>query len=337
MAGIVSFAHYIPENVITANEMSRLSGVPSWVIKEKQGWIKKHVSKPEEQVTDMAVKASRKALKEASEKLPGFSPESIDAVIYVGSDWKDYGVWMAATKIQYEIGAINAFAFDIAAMCVGFVLGLAIAKVFINSGMVRNVLLVSASKESYLFNPKDPSTFWLSDFADAGAAMVVSREYNHNIILGSRFYSDGSFYKSVVVEEFGTVMAKDSWRNLRRPYFKTLMDKNELKKRLEPKSLESFVKVIKGAVEDSGLTLKDVDLVILNHMKRSFHNRILKALGLPPERGIYLEEYGHSQSADQVIGLSIALERKLIDKGSIIVLASGGTGFLWGATVVRWG
>jgi 3-oxoacyl-[acyl-carrier-protein] synthase-3 len=335
LVGIVSYGIYFPNNIITSKDVSKLSNIPAEIIEDKQGWKIKRVSDHDEMPSDMAIKAAYNAL-DHSRSL-GIGPKDINAIIYLGSEFKDYGVWMMSTKIQNDLGIEEAFAFDLTAMCVGYVLGLAIAKRI--TDLARNILLVASSKESYLVNYKDPNTTWINDFADGASAVVLSRDYNKNVILESSFISDGRFWGSIVVKSLGAYIFKEDKDpvHINRPYFESLIDKDFLKKELTLASKRNFVRVIKEAVEKSGFTIRDIDLLILNHMKRSFHYEIVKELGLEPQKTVYLEEYGHTQSSDMIIGIDLGIKRGLIKEGSLIVLASGGTGFLWGATVVRWG
>ena len=336
MVGIVSYGLYLPENIVTSHDVSKLSGIPVDIIEEKQGWRRKRISDPGEMPSDMAIKAVYNAL-DASRSF-SIGPENIDAIIYVGSEFKDYGVWLISTKIQEALGLTNAFAFDIVAMCAGYPVGLTLAKRL--SDLAENIILVASSKESYLVNYKDPNTSWIFDFADGASAVILSKDYTRNIVLESSFVADGRFWGAAVVRSMGAYIFKkgNDLEVIYKPFFESLIDKDVLKKDLTIVSKKNFVKVIKEAVERSGYTVKDIDLLILNHMKRSFHYEIVKELGLELEKAPYLlEDYGHTQSSDMVIGLDIAIKRGLIKDGSLIVLASGGTGFIWGATVVRWG
>ena len=333
VAGIVSYGLYLPSRLVTAKEASKSSGIPLDVITGKQGWKKKRISERSEMPTEMAVKAALRALQKSRSEA-GIGPDDIDAVLYVGSEFKDYGIWMAATKIQYDLGISRGFAFDVTAMCVGMVLGLALAKRM--KGMAENILLVAASKESYLVNEKDKETTWLLNFADGASATIVSNKYDKNLILESSFISDGRFYGAVVVKDFGAIRLTEEGYSAR-PRFESIIGKDFLKRELGPRSREAFNKVIREAVELSGYSVRDIDLLVVNHMKRSFHSKLIEDLGINPERAPYLEEFGHTQSSDMIIGLDLGLKKGLVSDGSIIVFASGGTGFLWGATVLRWG
>jgi len=335
MVGIVSYGLYLPDHLVTSHDISKISGIPIEIIEKKQGWRVKRISSPDEMPSEMAIKAIYNALD--SSRGAGIGPKDINAIIYIGSEFKDYGVWMISTRIQEALGLTDVFAFDITAMCAGYPVGLAIAKRM--SDLANNIALVASSKESYLVNYKDPNTSWVYDFADGASAIIVSKNYNRNVVLESSFITDGRFWGALVVRSLGAAIFRDEEEieTLKRPFFESLMDKDTLKRDLTLASKKNFVKVIKEAVERSGYNIKDIDLLILNHMKRSFHNELIKELGLDPSRALYLEDYGHMQSSDMVIGLDLGIKKGLMKEGSIVVLASGGTGFIWGATVVRWG
>jgi len=110
-----------------------------------------------------------------------------------------------------------------------------------------------------------------------------------------------------------------------------------MSERLGETSLTNFVRVIREAVEKSSATLRDVVFCGLVHMKRSFYHEILTELGLRPEQSVYLEDYGHVQSVDQVLCLELGLAQGKIHPGDLIVLAGAGTGYTWSAVTVRWG
>jgi 3-oxoacyl-[acyl-carrier-protein] synthase III len=107
--------------------------------------------------------------------------------------------------------------------------------------------------------------------------------------------------------------------------------------RLGETSLQNFVRVIGEAVEQSGASLADVRFLGITHMKRSFYLEILEAIGLTPEQSVYLEDYGHVQSADQALALELGLAAGKIQPGDLVVLAGAGTGYTWSAVALRWG
>lgn len=334
--GIVSYGIYIPERVVKAKDISKIFNIPENVVIEKQGLKEKHVSSEEEMPSDMALKAARIAIDKAMKS--GIDKNEIGAILYIGSQWKDYNVWLMSTYLQENLGLSRAYSLDISAMCAGMVTGLYIAKsILLSDENMRAILLVGASKESYIVNPENQKTTWMDDFADAGVAAVVSKNFDKNQILNSDFLTDGSLWAGTLLITGGAkVLYDEKYCVSKRPYLESLLSKEEFKQKMENVSLKNFKNVILNAISKSGLKTDDISMVFVNHMKPSFHSELLKSIGLKAENSIYLDKFGHSQSADQFIALDIALKEKIFEKGNI-VFAAAGTGYVWSATVIRWG
>lgn len=334
--GIVSFGLYIPERYLNYEQIGKKFDIPPEVVLNKQGLRGKHVSETNEMPSDMAFYAASEAVKEYTDS--GFSKDDIGVIIYVGSQWKDYNLWLISTHLQEKLGLKHAYSFDSSAMCAGMVMGLNLAKgILMANKELKAVLLVGASKESHIVNPGDKATSWMDDFADAGVAAIVRRDVDRNIILQSDFFTDGSLSEAALIVPGGArnPLFRD-YCITGRPYIQSLVSKEEFKRKMEAESLANFRNVIERSVNKSGLNVSDIQLVFLNHMKPSFHKNLLESLGLEDGRSIYLEEFGHSQSADQFIGLKIALEARKLVSGNI-VFAAAGTGYVWGSTVIKWG
>jgi 3-oxoacyl-[acyl-carrier-protein] synthase III len=114
-------------------------------------------------------------------------------------------------------------------------------------------------------------------------------------------------------------------------------DPEGMKKRLEQKSMDHFLKVVRESLYRSGYEEEDVSYVAMLHMKKSAHRYVLKELGLTDEQSIYLEEYGHIGQFDQILSLELAEERGKLKEGDVVVLVSAGIGYAWGATTIVWG
>lgn len=334
--GVASFGLYLPKATVSNEEIGNEFQIPPDIVLNKQGLKRKHISSSSEMPSDMGFYAANEAIQKFVEA--GYSKNDIGALMYIGSQWKDYNLWLISTNLQERLGLRNAYSFDVSAMCAGMVMGLNLAKGMLMANKnIRSVLLVGASKESFIVNPKNRSTSWMDDFADAGVAAIVSRDAKGNKIMESEFLTDGSLSQAALIVPGGAKVP--SFRNYceaDRPYIESLISKDEFKKKMEAVSLNNFKKVIEKSVEKSGITMSEVKMVFLNHMKPSFHRSLLDSLGIGPDRSVYLEEYGHSQSADQFIGLNVALEEGKFERG-YIVLAAAGTGYVWGSTVIKWG
>jgi 3-oxoacyl-[acyl-carrier-protein] synthase III len=334
--GIVSYGLYLPRRRVSAQTIAHRFHIPESVVVEKQGFRGKRVSAPLEMPSAMAFFAARSALSKA--RAQGIDPVDIGLVAWCGSQWKDYHVWLASAHLQYRLHLPKAFAFDLSAMCSGSVFGLSLAKRFlVAEDDLRAILLVGASKESYLVRPSDTQTRWMDNFADGGWAVVVARDQSKNRILGSDFLSDGSIALMTAERNGGARFpTSTAYARAGQAYLEGLMDEAKFRRIIDRVSLTNFETVIRRSIEKSGLRPDDIQLLILNHMKRSFHRAVLEHVEVDASRSFYLEEFGHTQSADQFLALDQALRRRQFSTGPV-VMAAAGAGYVWGSTVVHWG
>jgi 3-oxoacyl-[acyl-carrier-protein] synthase III len=333
---VVAYGLHLPRRRVSSREIARQFRIPEEVVREKQGIRSKRVSAPREMPSAMALSAARSAVAKAREN--GIDPADIGLVVWCGSQWKDYHVWLASAFLQDRLRLPKAFAFDLSSMCTGSVFGLSLARKFLSADQdLRAVLLVGASKESNLVRASDPRSRWMDNFADGGFATVVARDQSKNLILGSDFLSDGSLALGVLEKNGGARFpGSAAYAHAGRAYLESLMDDDKFRRRIERVSLGNFEMVIRRSIEKSGLRPEEVRLVLLNHMKRSFHRAVLERVGGDVTRSVYLEEFGHTQSADQFLALDQALQRGQFTAGPV-VMAAAGAGYVWGSTVVSWG
>ncbi len=331
--GIAGTGVYIPPQVITGEEIAARTGLPEFVVLEKMGIRQIHVAGPEDTITTMAAKAARRALDAA-----GLDPLQLDAIIYHGSEYKDHIVWSAASRIQHLLGATNAFAFEVYALCAGAPIAYKVARDMMRlDNRLQHVLLVSASRENDLIDLSNLRTRFMFNFGAGASAAIFQRGLARNLVLESAVRTDGSLAETVVL-----VPAEEGLR-LMPPEMGTLHGRLDVQhaeymaERLEQVSLASFVAVITEAVERSGYALDDLRFLGITHMKASFFREILAAIGLTPDQAVYLDHYGHIQSVDQVLALELGLAQGKINDGDLIALAGAGTGYTWSATAVRWG
>ncbi|MCA0454979.1 MAG: 3-oxoacyl-ACP synthase [Chloroflexi bacterium] len=329
--GIVGTGTYFPEAVQTAADLVELTGIPEAVLREKMGIRQRHVATAADSVTTMATLAARKAIAAA-----GVSATEIKLVISHGSEHKDHLVWNAASKIQHNIGATNAYAFEMYALCAGSPIAMHMAQGMMQSDpRLEYVLLAAGSRENDLINFRNERSRFMFNFGAGGGAMLLKRNATANLILGSAAITDGSLSESVILTEAAVGDEAAVIGELRGRLDVT--DPNYMAERLGAVSLENFVKVIREAVEVGGASLSDVKFLGITHMKKSFYLQILEAVGLTADQSVYLEDYGHIQSVDQVLALELGLAQGKIQPGDLIVLAGAGTGYTWSAVSVRWG
>ncbi|RIW28433.1 3-oxoacyl-ACP synthase [Bacillus salacetis] len=332
-AGIKSMGIYIPETKMTAAELAVKAGMREEIVIEKLGIKQKPLPGPGDHTCEMGIKAAREAIEKA-----GIDPAAIDMVIYIGEEHKEYPLWTAAIKLQEEVGAVNAFAFDMALRCGTTVMAVKIAKdMMMAEPDIKTVLLAGGYRNVDFIDYENPRTRFMYNLGAGGGAMVLERDSNHNIILGSHIITDGSFSEDVVVPVGGTKSPLTAESLAAGRYQLDVLDPDGMKERLEKKSMDNFLKCIREALRKSGYTQEDIDYAAILHMKRSAHNYVLDQLGVSREKSIYLEDYGHIGQMDQIISLQLAEERGLLKIGDIVVLVSAGIGYAWGANVIRWG
>jgi 3-oxoacyl-[acyl-carrier-protein] synthase-3 len=330
--GIAGIGTYFPEQIETAADLAARTAIPEDVLRQKMGIEQRHVAGPEDTVTHMASEAAKRALTQA-----GISPESIKMIISHGSEHKDHLVWNAAAKIQHNVGAVNAFAFEMYALCAGAPIALNIAKsMMLSDPSLDTVLLAAGSRENDLINFSNQRSRFMFNFGAGGGAMILRRELKQNVILGAAAITDGSLSETVILTE--AAIPQGSNAVVGEVYGRLdVTDSRYMADRLGETSLPNFLHVINEAVEKSDASLDDVRFMAITHMKRSFYEQILESVGLTPEQSIYLDHYGHVQSVDQALAIELGLAQGKIKDGDLIVLAGAGTGYTWSAIAVRWG
>lgn len=337
--GIAGLGVYVPEGVMTAAELGDRSGIPEEVIREKFGLEQKHIAGDDEHVSDMAAEAGRRAIRDAEERLGReVDPREIGAVIYFGSPYKDYRVWMAAPRIQDLVEARNAWAMDLGAASAGgpFALRTA-ADLMAADPDLRFLLLAGASRESWLLDYDNQRSRFMFNFGDGGAAALLARDHPANRILSSAFVTDGSFSEDVMVPAGGSRMPASSDTLEEKRHYLDVPDPDSMKRRLDPVSLDRFVEVVRRAVENSGRELEELDFLAILHTKRSLHEAILERLGLGGGDTVYLDRYGHLSAVDPLIGLWEGERAGKLADGDLAVALSAGTGYSWAATALEWG
>lgn len=330
--GIKSTGIYLPNKVMTAEQISKESGIPVDVIIEKFGINKKYIPSEKDTTSYMGIKAAEQAVKEAK-----INSNEIDLVIWNGAQHKDYPCWLASLKVAHEIGANKAWGFDMEAMCGSMMAGMDVAKsMMITNDKLKYVLLVSGYRNLDLISFKEPSTSFMYDIGAGGAAMILERGLNENIIMGSSFKGDGSFSEDCVVEKFGTKNWPPKENDEKEYHFKVL-NPESFKENLKEKTMKNFLGVIDESLENSKLNRKNIDYLAILHFKKSAHDFVLQELNLNENQSYYLNKYGHIGQNDQILSLRLGLEKGLIKNGSNIIMVGAGLGFVWASTVIKWG
>ncbi len=330
--GIVGIGTYFPTQIETAADLAPRTGIPEAVLREKMGIRQRHIAHPQESVSYMATQAALRALAHAN-----IEPGQIDLVISHGSEYKDHNVWCAAAKIQHNIGALNAHAFDLYALCAAAPIAMQAARgMMLADESLQHVLIVAGSRENDLINFQNERVRFMYNFGSGAAALLLQRDAAQNHIIGVAAITDGSLSETVTLSRTPDAVGDAAEHGDLRGRLE-VNQPDYMAERLGAVSLENFVRVIRSAVEKGGATLSEVRFLGITHMKRSFYLEILKAIGLSADQSVYLEDYGHVQSADQALALELGVAQGKIKAGDLVVLAGAGVGYTWSAAAIRWG
>ncbi|MFW5433902.1 3-oxoacyl-ACP synthase [Paenibacillus apiarius] len=327
----------VPEGRMTSADIAQASGIPREIVETKLGIKEKPVPGPDDHPCAMGARAARQALERA-----GIDPGEIDLVIYIGEEHKEYPVWTAALKLQHDIGAVNAWGFDLASRCCTTLMAVKTAKaMMLGDARISTVLLAGGYRNGDLIDMSDPHTRFMVNLGAGGGAMILRRGSEAGAaypkVLETSIITDGSFAEDVIIAAGGTKQPLTAELIAQgEPRFR-VPDPERMKSRLDAVSMDRFAEVVERSVRDSGYSLDQIDFIGLLHMKRSAHKAVLRALGIPGRRSVYLDEFGHIGQFDPMICIELGVKQGLIRPGSIVVLAAAGIGYAWGALTLKWG
>lgn len=328
MAVIAGLGIYLPQRHHSAAHIAAASGLPEAVVRDKLGLRRKTVPGPDDHTNAMGVQAGRAALADA-----GVDAQQLDVVISITEEHKEYPVWTAGIQTAHELGATRAYAFDLGQKCGSTVLALRLASDILNAE-AQTLLIAGGYRNSDLVSYADPDVRFLYNLAAGGGAAVMQRGGPGFEVLGSAFRTDGSLSQDVIVPVGGTREPLNGHNGgefrLRVP------NPKGLRERLETKSMDNFVDVVEEACARSGVRPRDAAYAAVLHMKRSAHETLLGRLGIPLERSIYLQDYGHIGQVDPLLSLMLARDQGRFEDGDVGVLMTAGIGYVWNAMCVRY-
>lgn len=333
--GIVGLGIYVPEHQMDASEIAaRTNG--RWTeeaIIEKLGIITKSMPGDSDGTQEMAVVAAKRALEQGQ-----INPEEIDVVLCMGEEWKEYPLTTSALYIQDKIGATKAWGIDVQNRCCTTVTAMKMAKdMLIADPEIKTIMVVGGYRNGDFVNYEDPQMSMMYNLSAGAGAVILQKEVDSNLLLGSHIISDGSLSRDAGVE-IGGIAHPITTENMATAYKSLkLMNPVAMKERLNEVSMPNWLTCIDKALEKSGLTREDIGYVAVLHFKRSMHKVILDELGVSEDQSIYLENYGHMGQVDQLLSLKLGLEQGKIQDGCNVLMIAAGIGYVWAANVIRWG
>ncbi|OFW79958.1 MAG: 3-oxoacyl-ACP synthase [Alphaproteobacteria bacterium RIFCSPLOWO2_01_FULL_40_26] len=314
---ITATGSYLPQKILTNSDLEKIvETTDEWIV-ERTGIKQRHIADEKELTSDLAVKAAQNALKNRNIKA-----EEIGMII-VATTTPDFTFPATATIVQSKIGARNAFAFDIQAVCSGFVFALACADNFIKSGQVKNALIIGAETLSRIVDWKDRNTCVL--FGDgAGAVLLEATSEENRGIIATDLHSDGSL-NNILKTSGGVAFNQKSG-------FIEMAGKEVFKH-----AVEKMTKSAQTAIAKAGLTIDNIDFLIPHQANLRILNSVANHLKLTPEKVIItVHDHANTSAASIPIALDCTNRNGKIKKDNVIVLEALGGGLTWGSIVLRW-
>jgi 3-oxoacyl-[acyl-carrier-protein] synthase-3 len=320
---IIGIGAYLPPKVLTNWDLEKMVDTSDEWIRTRTGIRERRIAPEGIYTSTMSVEASRQAL-----QMAGLRPEQIDLILCC-TVTPDYPFPATAALIQKDLGAWNAFGFDMQAACAGFLYGLTVADQFIRTGAARYVLVVGVELLSRVTDWQDRSTCVL--FGDAAGAAVLTAAEDRGL-LASRMYLDGSLWDLIYLPAGGTRMPASEKTVQERLHF-LRMRGNEVFR----VAVRYMGRAVREVLEDAGLTPDQVDWLVPHQANHRITQALIDYLGLPPERVYANIEYtGNTSAASIPVALAEMLEKGLLRSGQVVGLTALGAGIAYGAALLRW-
>jgi 3-oxoacyl-[acyl-carrier-protein] synthase-3 len=318
---ILGCGAYLPEKILTNADLARMVDTSDDWITERTGIKQRHIAAEGELTSDMAVAAAKRALERA-----GRQANDIDLIVLATST-PDNTFPATATTVQARLGIHHGAAFDVQAVCTGFVYALATADNFIRCGQVKRALVIGSETFSRILDWNDRGTCVL--FGDGAGAVVLEAQSARGDdtdrgVLGTYLHSDGRYKEMLYVD--GGPASTQTTGHLRmqgREVFRFAVNK--------------IAAVIEEALEDHKLGASDVDWFVPHQANQRILTSTANKIGLPDEKiVITVDKHGNTSAASIPLALNVAYEDGRIQQGDLVLLEAMGGGFTWGAALVRW-
>ena len=318
---IVGCGSYLPQRVVTNDELSQhVDTSDSWIV-ERTGIRQRHIAAEGEKTSDLAIAAARQALDHA-----GLKAADLDLIV-LATCTPDETFPATATRIQSVLGANKAAAFDVGAVCSGFIFALATANNFIRLGQAKTALVIGAETMSRLLDWNDRATCVL--FGDGAGAVVLRAEDNPGTgkdrgILSTHLHSDGRQHDLLYADGgpsgTGTV---GKLRMRGRDVFRH--------------AVVNLSAVLNETLQANNLQASDIDWLVPHQANKRILDATAQKLGLPPDRiVITVDHHANTSAASVPLALAEACQDGRIKPGDLVMLEAMGAGFTWAAGAIRW-
>ncbi len=318
---ITGVGSYLPARRMSNADITKIvETTDDWIV-ERTGIHARHIAADDEKTSDLALHAARAAIAHA-----GIDAQSIDTII-MATTTPDNTFPATAVTVQAALGLHHGAAFDVQAVCSGFVYALTIADTFIRCGQSKTVLVIGAETFSRLLDWTDRTTCVL--FGDGAGAVIVQASEGEGSnadrgILTAHLHSDGRYKDKLYVD--GGVSSTGTIGHVR-------MEGREVFRH----AVVNIADTIRESLEATGLTVDDIDWFVPHQANKRILDGTAKRIGLPPEKVVItVGEHGNTSAASVPLALDGAVRDGRVKKGDLVLLEAMGGGFTWGSVMVRW-
>jgi 3-oxoacyl-[acyl-carrier-protein] synthase-3 len=326
---IVGSGHFVPENVVTNDDLARtIDTSDEWIIERTGIKERRYFDPDKDTVANMSTRATKMALDQA-----GLSAKDIEFIVFA-TITPDYFFPGSGVLLQRELGLAGIGAVDIRNACSGFIYALSIADQYIKSGTYKTVLVVGAEIQSSALDKTTAGRNTNVIFADgAGVVILQATEEKNKGVLSTHLHSDGNFAEELYMKDPGSSRkVRLSKELIEGDSFKVHMNGIEVFKH----AVVRFQEVIMEALEANDYSKEDIDLLIPHQANLRISNFIQKKLGLPDER-VYnnIMRLGNTTAASIPIAISEARNEDKLKENDLLCIAAFGSGFTWASALIR--
>ena len=322
-AVILGTGSSLPVRILTNVDLEKMVDTTDEWITSRTGIKSRHISTKGEETSKLGAEAARQALNQA-----GIAPEALDLII-VGTMTCEMTMPSCACLIQKEIGAVNAFAFDMNAACSGFLFSLDMADKYIRNNPAMKILVVGAENLSTRTNWQDRNTCVL--FGDGAGACVLTGNDQGRGLLSSRLSSDGRLWHLLSMESAPS-MNPELLRGTNSGSFIQMAGRDVFKYAV--RAMEDSVTRL---LADEQIVIEDVSLVIPHQANIRILQSLAERLRIPPEKlYVNIDRYGNTSAASVAIAIDEVNRAGRLCRGDLLLLCAFGGGFTWGSTIIRW-
>lgn len=314
---IIASGSYLPEKIMTNKDLEKIVDTSDEWIEQRSGIKQRHIAADNQTTSDMAVNAANRAIEAA-----GITAQDIDGII-IATTTPDQTFPSVAAKVQAAIGAPVGIAFDVQAVCTGFVYALSVADNFIKAGQLKRVLVIGAEKMSSILNWEDRTTCVL--FGDgAGAVILEAQETEEKTgILSTHLYANGN-HQDLLYTNGGVSTTGQSG--------KLVMEGREVFKH----AVTLMAGAVVAALEENNMSADDVDWLVPHQANIRIIESTAKKLKMPMEKVVVtVANHGNTSAASIPLAFDEAIRSKKVKKGDTVLFEALGGGLTWGSALVR--